>query len=59
VHGFLGIPAILRALYELNIAYNIILYNTLDVCQQPIIIAVMYILVTHSKNTQIIQGNSY
>jgi len=36
VHGFLSIPAIFRALYELIIAYNIILYNALDVFQETL-----------------------
>lgn len=38
VHGFLSIPAIFRALYDLSIAYNIILYNTLDVFQESLFI---------------------
>ncbi len=37
MHGFLGILAIFRALYELSIAYNIILYNALDVFQETLL----------------------
>ena len=36
MHGFLSILAIFRALYELSIAYNIILYNILDVFQESL-----------------------
>jgi hypothetical protein len=41
VHGFLSIPAIFRALYDLSIAYNIILYNILDVFQDPLFAMVL------------------
>jgi hypothetical protein len=36
MHGFLDIPAIIRAVDELSTAYNIILYNTLDVFQETL-----------------------
>jgi hypothetical protein len=48
VHGFLGILAIFRALYELSIAYNIILYNILDVFQETLFIMPLLVFVSPS-----------
>jgi len=55
VHSFLSTPAILRALYELNMAYNIILYNALDVFQETLYTCVFLYFFNSSRTSSILR----